>query len=366
MSQLTDSKLSEFITKLNEAGDLVHKGLTMLDEVGEAFLILQQERINLKEESAKQPMAGEKSSTPPGAEEKSITPPGEKQEEKEKANDEEIHHKFIQVAHKFIAGTSDMEIDTPSTDNYSASYLNEYSRISKIAYSIRNSEKCRTNHAGIYPRLTMLPNVNPEVVAEMFKYGYIQTIYPSSNLQELTYLPSEVKEAVRLFREGTKTTADIYLQVLSAGPDWEGDEFFPAQHLIQIGISKPREPMKNLWYQKYPDNLNKAYVEDRRISGLKAIYDRHTAILSNRNTWTYPFSPSIAVISIGNRTMNVASIGKIRNELLRISTNSIPSSQESKKKLCKLLKHDNTKCGPCHISNTNPQEKEDIEAPILL
>ncbi|KAJ0969434.1 hypothetical protein J5N97_022311 [Dioscorea zingiberensis] len=361
-----ENEFAHMERRLNQAIDIIQQALSIIDSVGEDLFALQ--RIHKGKASTSENL--EKSETTSEDKMKTILVPTEtaQEEEIDEKEAELISKRFAEVSHKILSQTHHISSKTPSISNMeidTKSYFDEYYRVSQIAFNIRNSDKCHTIHGGFYPKLIMLPGVKPE---EIFKFGYIQTIYPSANLQELVYLPAEIREACRQFKEGTKTTSDIYLQIISAPPDWEGESYFSGQHLVQIGISKPRLFQKNQFYMKFPEQMNKAYIEQRRTAGLKALYDKYIQHLSNRNVWTYQFSPSISVVSVGNKMMFMASISKLRNEASQIFKNKIASSNSARSQLCKFLKHDEKSCGPCCTKDPNAkaEEEEENEAIILL
>ncbi|KAJ0970515.1 hypothetical protein J5N97_023392 [Dioscorea zingiberensis] len=376
-----ENEFAHMEQRLNQAIDIIQQALSIIDSVGEDLFALRRihkekastsEKTSTSENLEKSEVTSEErmKNLETTSENKAIPDQAAQEEEIDEKEAELISKRFAEVSHKILSQTHKVLPKTPSISNMEIdikSYFDEYYRVSQIAFNIRNSDKCHTIHGGFYPKLIMLPGVNPKVIAEMFKYGYVQTIYPSTNLQELVYLPTEIREACRQFKDGTKTTSDIYLQIISAPPDWEGENYFSGQHLVQIGISKPRPFQKNQFYIKFPEQMDKNYIERRRTAGLKALYDRFLQHLSNRNVWTYQFSSYISVVSIGNKMMTMGSISKLRNEASRIFKNKIASSTSARSQLCKLLKHDEKDCGSCYTKDSNIKaEDEDNEAIILL
>ena len=65
----------------------------------------------------------------------------------------------------------------------------------------------------------------------MAEYGFLDRLYPSKNLKEISNLPRDFQNAVREFSDNE----NIYLRFYSISPEFEGQTVYEAFHLITMG-----------------------------------------------------------------------------------------------------------------------------------
>ena len=126
-------------------------------------------------------------------------------------------------------------------------YANYYKRIGKIAYGIRPSQTIIPDHSGLYPRINFMLGADPKLIKDMFEYGFLNLVYVSDDCKEIKELPAKVAEVVNDLKRISKTKEIIFVNILTACPEYYGNNWYPAQHMIQVGISSRKvSPTINL------------------------------------------------------------------------------------------------------------------------
>ncbi|KAL7581902.1 hypothetical protein Lser_V15G47307 [Lactuca serriola] len=93
-----------------------------------------------------------------------------------------------------------------------------------------------------------LEGSDAKLVYQAFQAGLIDNIYPSCNLQELIFFPSNMVESIKNFRKKVLKAKDnpIYIRCISSLPEWIQESTLSPYHFLEIGLSKPIEILNNL------------------------------------------------------------------------------------------------------------------------
>ncbi|GLT53401.1 hypothetical protein SLA2020_266730 [Shorea laevis] len=94
-----------------------------------------------------------------------------------------------------------------------------------------------SDDGGNYSRAALLQGCPPEVASAIFENGLLQVIYPNKNLEELSQMPTIIKNAAASFIKGTGY-GDIYIRFYSTIPEWDNKigKQYPSHHIAWIGV----------------------------------------------------------------------------------------------------------------------------------
>jgi len=98
-----------------------------------------------------------------------------------------------------------------------------YQRISglpELYYNPRDS---------LFPRILAFTRANPDIIFELFTYGYLNYLYPSTSLIELQNFPANFKLAIKQFSQG-----HICLRIFTISPEKNEDTIYHFIHLVEI------------------------------------------------------------------------------------------------------------------------------------
>ncbi|GLU12667.1 hypothetical protein SLE2022_293290 [Rubroshorea leprosula] len=127
-------------------------------------------------------------------------------------------------------------VDTLTKMTMSEEYLQEYYRICKMAYSMRSTKNCHPIHEGIYPRINFIQGANSKAIKELFNYGFVNCIYLSKDNEEVSELPEVIHQGVKDFKTSVEAQGVVFVKIYYAALEWEKYQYFPSDHIVQIGI----------------------------------------------------------------------------------------------------------------------------------
>ena len=82
-----------------------------------------------------------------------------------------------------------------------------------------------------------MPGADPKLIKDMFEYGFLNLVYVSDDCRKIKELLEKIVEVVNDLKRISKTKEMIFFKILTACPEYCGNKWYPAQHMIQVGIS---------------------------------------------------------------------------------------------------------------------------------
>jgi len=107
--------------------------------------------------------------------------------------------------------------------NYYEATVLAYQKISglpELYYNPRDS---------LFPRILAFIRASPDIIFELFTYGYLNYLYPSPSLTELQNFPANFKHAVKQFSQGY-----ICLHIFTISPKKNEATIYNSIHLVEI------------------------------------------------------------------------------------------------------------------------------------
>ena len=117
-------------------------------------------------------------------------------------------------------GIRTLDLSDSFYKNYYEATVLAYQKISglpELYYNPRDS---------LFPRILAFTKANPDIVYELFTYGYLNYLYPSLSLIELQHFPSSLKHAIKQFGQQEY----ICLRIFTISPEKDEDTIYPVSY----------------------------------------------------------------------------------------------------------------------------------------
>ena len=175
----------------------------------------------------------------------------------------------------------------------------------------------------------------------MFEYGFLNLVYVSDDCREIKELPTKVAEGINDLKRMSKTKEMIFVKILTACPEYYGNKWYPAQHLIQVGISSRKvSPTIDLHqvYNDYDPELfePKALTSERAIE-MKVLYESFERI-NKEKVWLHEATKE-HIIFFMSRKENILARQTILKKKKGIFENLVESTLLTHHEICKVLKY---------------------------
>ncbi|KAL7611811.1 hypothetical protein Lser_V15G09382 [Lactuca serriola] len=127
-----------------------------------------------------------------------------------------------------------------------------------------------------------LEGSDAKLVYQAFQAGLIDNIYPSCNLQELIFFPSNMVESIKNFRKKVLKAKDnpIYIRCISSLPEWIQESTLSPYHFLEIGLSKANRDIEQSQPMEDKDLPFTEILHPNRINGLRRISEKIIEIIS--------------------------------------------------------------------------------------
>ncbi|KAL7582011.1 hypothetical protein Lser_V15G46495 [Lactuca serriola] len=127
-----------------------------------------------------------------------------------------------------------------------------------------------------------LEGSDAKLVYQAFQAGLIDNIYPSCNLQELIFFPSNMVESIKNFRKKVLKAKDnpIYIRCISSLPEWIQESTLSPYHFLEIGLSKTNRDIEQSQPMEDKDLPFTEILHPNRINGLRRISEKIIEIIS--------------------------------------------------------------------------------------
>lgn len=178
----------------------------------------------------------------------------------------------------------------PRKRNFEENILQAYKKAAVKIYGFKTTEIVFPNHEGIYPRINFLQEADPKQVFESFNYGFLNLVYLSENLDEISLFPKGIKEAVLNFRKWKKHSDAVFsLKFSTAAPELCGEKIHNAVHIVQMGISSKKYKfevpgfVEGLEFEE--EEITAEWQSMRRAHGVFVLYTKLEKILAQNKAW---------------------------------------------------------------------------------
>ena len=164
-------------------------------------------------------------------------------------------------------GTRTIELSDSFYRNFHEATVLAYQKISglpELYYNPRDS---------LFPRILAFSKASPDLVFELFTYGYLNYCYPSLSLIELQYFSPNLKQVIKRFSKGY-----LCLRFFAISPEKDEETIYPTIHLIEISnLTKsgnssqpPSIQAEKQKHYKFP-HFNQGWIYYRRSTGALAV-----------------------------------------------------------------------------------------------
>ena len=164
--------------------------------------------------------------------------------------------------------------NSPSEEEEKASSLNlkkeEYKQFSTWVYSTcsHNSTIFKALGKNMYPRMIAIKGADPLLVGKIAKYGYLDLVYPDTDLREIASLDELLVKEVTKFAQ----KRSIYLKFYTISPEYHQNIEYQAFYMISVGhITKNFQLEVGTEYTNVP-HITNTWIRTRRARGIKAIW----------------------------------------------------------------------------------------------
>ena len=240
-------------------------------------------------------------------------------------------------------------------------YTYDYKRINKIAYGIHPSQTIIPYHSGLYPRINIMPGADPKLIKDMFKYGFLNLVYVSDDCKEIKKLLAKVVEAATNLKMISQTKDIDFIKILTACPEYCGSRWYPAQHMIQVGISSkkvsPTVDLDQVYNDYDPKLFEPKALTSKRVIGMKVLYESLER-MSKEKIWLHEATKEHLIFSM-SRKENILPRQAILKKKKGIYENLVESSLPTHHEVCKVLKHQ-LSCGYCYEGSKGDFSGEDM------
>ena len=146
----------------------------------------------------------------------------------------------------------------------------EYKQFSTWIYSIcsHNNNIHKAPGKNMYPRMIATKGVDPLLVGKIARYGYLDLIYPDTDLREIASLDELLVKEISKFAQ----KRPIYLKFYTISPEYHQNVEYQAFYMISVGhITKNFQLEVGTEYTNVPQ-ITKNWIRTRRARGIKAIW----------------------------------------------------------------------------------------------
>jgi len=199
-------------------------------------------------------------------------------------------------------GIRTLDLSDSFYKNYYEATVLAYQKISglpELYYNPRDS---------LFPRILAFTKANPDIVYELFTYGYLNYLYPSLSLIELQHFPSSLKHAIKQFGQQEY----ICLRIFTISPEKDEDTIYPSIHLIEIThvtragttTKLPTIAAEKNKHYKTP-HFDKGWINYRRSTGALAIKCQSERLMTKGARTLYSDKNLILVTTEGAGNISV-------------------------------------------------------------
>ena len=225
--------------------------------------------------------------------------------------------------------------NTPSEEEEKPSPLNpreeEYKQFSTWVYSTctHNNTIFKAPGKNIYPRMIAIKGADPLLIGKIAKYGYLDLIYPDTDLREIASLDELLVKEVSKFAQ----KRPIYLKFYTISPEYQQNVEYQAFYMISVGhLTKNFQIEVGTEYTNVPQ-ITKAWIRTRRARGIKAIWSIAKDLYKRNFRTIIRFQNYILVTSEDSHTPSNIFL-ELMNE---ISTMRFPNSSETMQQAYQLM-----------------------------
>jgi hypothetical protein len=191
------------------------------------------------------------------------------------------------------------------------------------------------------------PNSDPKIVKILFQHGLIQSIYPSTEMKEISLLPEPLKRAVKTYFR-IITQHQVFIRCYSTVIQVSPERIYQPINVIRLGTTKIILP--------YESEIKEEILEDeefiRSISRIRAqdfhiIFQEMNRIItsSDETAWVYFMSPTTLIYSSGRTPRNYNMFNQFYD---KIKQNKMENAENTKKRICNILsEYQVHKCNYC-------------------
>lgn len=211
-----------------------------------------------------------------------------------------------------------------------------------------------------------LEGADARIVHQAFQGGLIDNIYPSCNLQELKFFPSNLVEAIKNFKRKVLKTKDdpIYIRITSSLPEWIQEASYAPYHFMEIGLAKGNKEIEKSQPMEDRDLPFNEILQPHRINGLRRISEKIIEIISgSKKKVNYANSHCIITSwSFKNTSEEDTELASRFGE--KFMKNSIEASATTRQMFCKHSEQlfEDHDCIYCSCNNSTKDNNSTEEA----
>ena len=181
----------------------------------------------------------------------------------------------------------------------------------------------------MYPRMIGIKGADPLLVGKIAKYGYLDLIYPDTDLREIACFNELLVKEISKFTQ----KRSIYLKFYTISPEIHQNVDYQTFYMISIGhLSKKFQIEVGTEYTNVPQ-ITKSWIRTHRARGIKAIWSIAKDLYKRNYRTIIRFQNYILVTSEDSHTHSNILLEFI-NE---ISTMRFPNSIETLQQACQLM-----------------------------
>jgi len=186
--------------------------------------------------------------------------------------------------------------------NYYEATVLAYQKISSLPELYDNPRD------SLFPRILAFTKANPAVVFELFKYGYLNYLYPSLSLIELQHFLANFKYVIKQFSQEEY----ICLHIFTISPEKDEDTIYHSLYLVEIThviksgtTTKPPTIVaeKNKHYKTL--HFDKGWINYKRSTGALAIKCQSERLMNKGARTLYSDENLILVTSEGAENISI-------------------------------------------------------------
>ena len=225
--------------------------------------------------------------------------------------------------------------NTPLEEEEKTSSLNlkeeEYKQFSTWVYSTcsQNNTIFKAPGKNMYLRMIAIKWADTLLVGKIKKYGYLDLIYPDTDLREIVSLYELLVKEVSKFAQ----KRSIYLKFYTISPEYHQNVEYQAFYMISVGhLTKNFQVEIGTEYINVPQ-ITKAWIRTRRARGIKAIWSIAKDLYKRNYRTIIQFQNYIFITSEDSHTL----LNIVLDLINEFSTMRFPSSSETIQQACQLM-----------------------------
>lgn len=151
------------------------------------------------------------------------------------------------------------------------------------------------------PGIPAFNKANPEIIFELFTYGYLNYYYLSLSLIELQNFPANFKHAIKTFSKGYAC-----LRIFTISPEKDANTIYPSIHLVEISDVNPKQSIaaeKNKHYKL--SNFDISWINYKRSTEALAIKCQSERLMTKGARTLYSNDNLILVTTHGAENVSV-------------------------------------------------------------